>query len=123
MNSGSLLGPLFLFKGAIMQIQIPYSDYHIPVEIPEERISFIRNLPRTEPLPEWEKELSILLDKPTAGLSLKSILRPNVSVLILVEDQTRHTPVNRILPVLVSVWLRVERILPSGAISFTRPSQ
>ena len=85
-----------------MQIQVPYSDYFIPVEIPEKRISFIRDLPKTEPLPEWEKELSLLLDKPTAGLPLKRILHPNVSVLILVEDQTRHTPVNRILPVLVS---------------------
>ena len=85
-----------------MQIPIPFSDTLIPVSVPDDRIAFIEDLPKTDPLPAWEEELDRLLDHPTAGEPLSAFLRPSGSVLLLVEDQTRHTPVSRILPVLLA---------------------
>ena len=48
----------------------------------------------------WQNQLRSLLDKPTAGPALNRLLCPGQHVVILVEDNTRHTPVKEILPIL-----------------------
>ena len=80
---------------------IPYSHRMIPIDLPASRVIFTGELPKTEELLHWQDQLIPLLDHPTAGPSLWERLSPGDHIVILVEDQTRHTPVSEILPVLI----------------------
>lgn len=79
-------------------IQLPYANTSIGVSLPEAQVSFTGSLPPSTPLPNWAAELARQLDAPTAGPPLASFLSPGRRVLLLVEDQTRHTPVRELLP-------------------------
>lgn len=84
-----------------MQIMIPYSKDLVPVEIPGERVLFDGKQRMTAADPLWKEKLRTMLDCPTAGPSLAEMI-PVVPrrIVILSEDNTRHTPVREILPVL-----------------------
>lgn len=83
-----------------MRYDIPYSRELLPVELPEEQVDFTGEL-RPARLPaDWKAELYRCLEEPTAGPALGTLLRPDQHIVILVEDNTRHTPVREILPVL-----------------------
>lgn len=79
---------------------IPYSDRTIPVLLPEERVIFDAGLPELPRMEHWTEMLRKRLDAPTAGAPLSDILAPDKRIVILVEDNTRHTPVREMLPVL-----------------------
>lgn len=86
---------------------IPYSNELISISMPEVLVDFTGELQLANPKPDWKKELCYKLDKPTAGPALKTMLQPGQHIVILVEDNTRHTPVKEILPVLcqyLSYW-------------------
>lgn len=103
-----------------MRIMIPYSKDLLPVEIPGERVLFDGKQKMTAADPLWKEKLRTMLDCPTAGPSLAELIPesgafpagPEVSgpgitaaaprrrIVILSEDNTRHTPVREILPVL-----------------------
>lgn len=80
--------------------QIPYSTSLLPVVLPEQQVAFEAELPHLEPMLDWKTLLAEKLDTPTAGAPLSSFLAPNQHIVLLVEDNTRHTPVKDILPVL-----------------------
>lgn len=82
--------------------QIPYSSSLLPVALPEQCVAFEADLPRMEPMHDWKELLSEKLDSPTAGKPLCSFLAPGQHIVLLVEDNTRHTPVKDILPILCS---------------------
>ena len=103
-----------------MQIMIPYSKDLVPVEIPGERVLFDGKQKMTAADPLWKEKLRTMLDCPTAGPSLAELIPavclspvdPGLAaagitasarrrrIVILSEDNTRHTPVREILPVL-----------------------
>ena len=102
-----------------MQIMIPYSKDLVPVEIPGERVLFDGKQKTAAADPFWKKKLRTMLDCPTAGPSLAELIPevclspgepgpaaagitalPRRRIVILSEDNTRHTPVREILPVL-----------------------
>lgn len=79
---------------------IPYSTRLIPVQLPEEQVDFTGELTPAVLPQNWKGDLLRLLDAPTAGPGLKTMLRPDQHIVVLVEDNTRHTPVREILPIL-----------------------
>lgn len=79
---------------------IPYSTFKIPVLLPEERVDFSGELKNTEENRRWKEELLEKLYCPTAGTALNTLLKKDQHIVILVEDNTRHTPVRDILPIL-----------------------
>lgn len=89
----------------LIPIQIPYSHTKLEAAIPEENLAFIGNLPVHEDAKDWLKKLPETLDHPTGCAPLSSMVNSNGHILILVEDNTRHTPVREILPILINYLL------------------
>lgn len=79
---------------------IPYSDKIIPISLPENQVDFVGVLTTVMEMRGWNKVLSHMLDEPTAGPALSTMLHRGKHIVILVEDNTRHTPVKEILPIL-----------------------
>lgn len=88
------------------EYKIPYSVEKIPVLLPEEQVDFTGELQKTEENLRWKKELLEKLEYPTAGSALSSFLEKNQHIVVLVEDNTRHTPVRDILPVLCDYLIK-----------------
>jgi len=86
--------------GERVRVTIPFGASSLSADVPEDRIVFRGEL---EELPEVEDlEAAVLagLDAPTGTPPLRELAAGRSTVLVLVEDTTRHTPVARILPVL-----------------------
>lgn len=79
---------------------IPYSNEQILVSLPEEQVDFVGTLNTVNADPNWQNQLYSKLDNPDAGPALSTLLSNRHHVVILVEDNTRHTPVKKILPLL-----------------------
>lgn len=86
----------------MMDIAIPYGRARLEARLPVERLLFSGELERLPALPDFEEALRTALDHPIGCEPLRKLLSPQSSVLILVEDNTRNTPVDRILPVLLA---------------------
>lgn len=83
------------------KISIRYGQKSLEAEVPEELLVFtgeMANVPRMEDFPG---RLLDKLDHPTGCGALKDLISKNDRILILVEDNTRNTPVQEILPVLI----------------------
>ena len=86
--------------GERVRVTIPFGASSLSADVPEDRLVFSGEL---EELPEVEDlEAAVLagLDAPTGTPPLRELAAGRSTVLVLVEDTTRHTPVDRILPVL-----------------------
>ena len=81
-------------------ISIPFGDSRVYADVSRERILFDGKTKYYEPVRDFEKLLLEKLDRPAGGPPLKDQVRPDDTVLILIDDNTRATPVDRILPVL-----------------------
>lgn len=82
------------------EYRIPYSHRYLTVNLPESQVDFTGELSSAPENTAWKAELLDKLDTPTAGPGLKTLLKGRQHIVILAEDQTRHTPVREILPVL-----------------------
>jgi len=70
--------------------------------VPANRVLFESNPKSTSGLVDFENTLLKKLDNPVAGESLRNIVSGRGKILILIEDNTRNTPVKQILPVLIN---------------------
>lgn len=82
------------------EYMIPYSDREIPISLPEDRVAVTGELRQFPANPGWRQELYEKLAAPTQGPALGELLNKEQHIVVLVEDNTRHTPVKEILPVL-----------------------
>lgn len=89
-------------------ISIPFGESRAYAKVPRERIVFHGEMKKYEPVEGFEKLLTAKLENPIGCPPLKKQVKPGDRVLILIDDNTRPTPVERILPVLIS------RLLDSG---------
>jgi len=87
--------------GSIKNIYLPYGNETLHAKVPSNRVLFERNLKYLPGLADFENTLLERLDNPVAGESLKDIVSGRGGILILIEDNTRNTPVKRILPILI----------------------
>jgi len=83
-----------------LRITIPYGSTSLEAEVPEARVIFTGGFEELPALTDFEDTLRARLERPTAGRPLREIAEARASALVLVDDNTRQTPVARILPVL-----------------------
>lgn len=83
-----------------LRITIPYGSTSLEAEVPEARVIFTGGFEELPALDDFEAALRARLERPTAGRPLREVAEARASALVLVDDNTRQTPVARILPVL-----------------------
>ena len=86
----------------MMDISIPYGRDLLKAQLPVERLLFAGEMERLPALANFEESLRKALDRPVGCEPLRNLVESRVKLLILVEDNTRNTPVDQILPVLLS---------------------
>ncbi|MBF0531170.1 MAG: nickel-dependent lactate racemase, partial [Deltaproteobacteria bacterium] len=84
------------------KVSIPYGRQSLTADIPEGRLLFSGETASLPALDNLEDYLWRKLDNPIGCAPLKDLVATGNRFLILVEDNTRHTPVKRILPVLLA---------------------
>lgn len=83
------------------KIFLKYGNKEVKANIPEKNVIFDSDMNYIYPVKDFEKTLLKKLDDPNGCEKLKNMVKAKDKVLILIEDNTRDTPVNRILPVLI----------------------
>ena len=83
-----------------LRIAIPYGSSSLEADVPGERVLFMGELEELPAIDDFEGTLLARLKQPTDGRPLSEIAEGRAKALVLVEDNTRQTPVDRILPVL-----------------------
>jgi nickel-dependent lactate racemase len=81
-------------------ITIPYGSSSLEAEVRDARVLFTGEFNELPEIDDFESTLLARLRQPTDGRPLREIAAGRAKALILVEDNTRQTPVDRILPVL-----------------------
>lgn len=82
-------------------IAIPYGAGSLEADIPGGRVLFRGEFEELPALGDFRSNLLARLDQPTGVGALRELAAGRADALILVDDNTRHTPVDRILPVLL----------------------
>lgn len=83
-------------------ITIPYGTNKLQASIPAESLVFEGNSEEFLPVYDFEKTLLEKLDAPIGCHALKKLVTKSDKILILIEDNTRNTPVKQILPILLN---------------------
>jgi lactate racemase len=91
----------------MIDISIPYGSGILSAKLPIDRLLFSGEMHSYPALPNFEECLVNAMDSPIGCEPLKLVVPREGKILILVEDNTRNTPVNRILPVLLSYLNKV----------------
>lgn len=84
-----------------MQMSVPFGESWQKFEVSDKTLRFTgrgRSLP---PLQNLEKAIIEQLDAPTGTAPLKELARGKKNIVMLIEDNTRNTPLSDILPILV----------------------
>ncbi len=85
---------------ASVRVEIPYGDSTLAADVPGPLL-FSGELEDLPEVADFEAALRAQLDAPAGTPPLRDLAAGRSHVVILVEDATRHTPVDRILPVLL----------------------
>ena len=80
-----------------MQIQLAYGEGHLTIESPDERTAVITPNER-EGIRDERTAIHTALDAPTAGSSLRQLVKTDTRICILFTDITRATPNDRLIP-------------------------
>jgi len=90
----------------VVKISLPYGTDFLEAMIPKEAFLFEAKMKEVESLSDFVGTLVERLDHPIGCKPLKEMVKKEDKVLILVEDNTRNTPVKDILPVLIDYLLK-----------------
>jgi nickel-dependent lactate racemase len=83
------------------RIAIPYAAGSLEADIPAGRVLFRGEFEALPALDDFESALLARLDRPTGAEALRELATGRADALVIVDDNTRHTPVDRILPLLL----------------------
>jgi nickel-dependent lactate racemase len=84
-----------------MDIHIPYSEDHIPVQIPDEKVLGIFQ-PNPVQIGNEHDVVLQALEQPLDSPSFPDFLKDARDVLIIVNDATRPTPTSKVLEIIAS---------------------
>jgi nickel-dependent lactate racemase len=87
----------------MLEISLPYGKEALKARLPVERLVFDGRMEPLAALPDFAAALRAALERPIGCAPLAELVAAAKSVLILIEDNTRNTPVDKILPVLLDV--------------------
>ncbi|WZL72518.1 nickel-dependent lactate racemase [Clostridiaceae bacterium 35-E11] len=82
-------------------ITVPYGGKHLEASIPASSFLFEGRMKQFPPVKDFEKTLLERLEQPIGCEALKEQVKKEDKILILIDDNTRITPVSKILPVLI----------------------
>ncbi len=84
-----------------MEIQVKYGKGVISCHLPDHIRSSILESPDNAPVPSLQQALKASLNNPVDAQPLSALIRPDMSVTIVVPDKTRQCILDRILPELL----------------------
>lgn len=95
-------------------IELPYGTSSLTAHVPAAAILFTGEFEQLPTIDDFEQTLLSRLEQSAGGKPLRELAAGHTRVLVLVDDNTRHTPVHRILPVLFDYLNTIG--LPDGQI-------
>lgn len=106
-------------------ISLPYGDQHLHFDVPAENLLAVATPNAVTPCPDPAAEIQRALAAPIGGPMLREAARGARSVVIAVDDMTRLTPVELILPPLLDelnqAGVRNEQVTVLVALGTHRP--
>lgn len=82
-------------------IRIPYENDWVTVSVPDDSILSVVDLNEVSGVPDETAEIERALDNPVAHDGLERLTTKGKNTVIVVDDNTRPTPVHKILPVVL----------------------
>jgi len=79
-------------------IELPYGTRTLQATVPTNRVCFTGEFEEMRAIDDFVQTLRWRLERPTAGPALSEIAKGRNKALVLVDDNTRPTPVHKILP-------------------------
>ena len=106
-----------------MQIQLAYGEGHLTIECPDDRTAVITPYERAG-ISDERTAIHTALDAPTAGTSLRQLVKTDTRICILFTDITRATPNDRMIPWLLDYlsFLPKENIILLNQLGTHRPN-
>lgn len=84
--------------GRTTRIDLPYGDQVVPVDVPTRNLRSILSPNSVEAVASIDQEIQRALSDPIGGPALREIASGAGHALIIADDMTRLTPVDRIIP-------------------------
>jgi nickel-dependent lactate racemase len=84
-----------------MQVNVPYADRHIEVDLPAENLCFDLSPASAAPVADPAAEIRRAVANPIGAAPLHELARSRQNVVIIGDDNTRVTPTHLIVPVLL----------------------
>jgi nickel-dependent lactate racemase len=104
-----------------MQIGIPFIDQVIGIELPPANLLFDISPKDIPPVKDFKAAICQALQNPIGAPPLNELLQPGWKVTLVSDDNTRPTPVDRIMPIVLDVLnqsgipdAQIEIIISSG---------
>ena len=91
------------------EFDLPYGNSFIKAKVPEKNISFVLSTKEEAGIPDEAAAITAAMRSPTGSQALAERLRPSDKVVVLVTDNTRACPEERVLP---PVLAELERKVP-----------
>jgi nickel-dependent lactate racemase len=92
------------FKGGSKTVEIPYGKEHLQIDVP--LTSEVLLPPEAEPIKNFEDGLKQSLENPIGTEKIEELIKKDENVAIIIDDYTRKTPTEKILPHLIK---RIEK--------------
>jgi nickel-dependent lactate racemase len=93
------------FRGGSKTVEIPYGKGHLQIDVP---LTSEVLLPHgAEPIKNFEERLEQSLDNPIGTKKIEELVKKDEKVAIIIDDYTRKTPTEKILPFLIE---RIEKV-------------
>lgn len=89
-----------------VQVSIPYKDKKVFFTIPEENMGEVISPKKVEPVENVDEEINKALDAPFGSKRIEDLVNSESKVLLIVDDLTRKTPVNQILPIIIQRFIK-----------------
>ncbi|MDO5115771.1 MAG: nickel-dependent lactate racemase [Synergistaceae bacterium] len=84
-----------------MRLDIPFGEIKHSFNLPDKNLLFIDQVEDVNEIQDLRQAIFDMLDKPIGTPPLRSLTKEKQNIVILIEDNTRHTPLKQILPVLL----------------------
>ena len=84
-----------------MRLNIPFVDRFLVVEIPDRNLIFDAAPRDIPPVPDFARTIQEALSNPIGTPRLAEMLQPGMKVILICDDNTRVTPVHKIIPLLL----------------------
>ncbi len=87
--------------GRLMQVTIPYGNEKISFDIPERNFAGMLDAPFTPEIDNLESAIENAIDNPIGAMKIDQIVKKGKKIAIIIDDGSRPTPQDRILPVVL----------------------